>query len=296
MNGERMPCRNRVPSDNPQEPLTKEELDVAIRCLDRAVRWNTFLIHVNLNAHDVIDSVTNRPINTDSNEFGQLRTKFADNVRSFKNKTLDRFVTHINELLEQETWLKDASDTGFKDRLSQKFNYQNWVFCFYYMKDYIDFEASSNLGKWYMENMYVNLGLETKRYFDAGETKDAREKLLVSYDAWALNEAFDDIDKNDFAELTERYRNAQTKKKRDFAEVNDRFTITRAPPKKGPVAQSWCDTRSQYSDDRSNLEAPHRGRGGGILEESTDMFGGMDGTYEVEYRETKMIHGLRMIP
>jgi hypothetical protein len=66
MNGERMPCQNRVPSDNPQEPLTKEELDVAIRCLDRDVRWNTFLIHVNLNAHDVIDSVTNRPINTDS--------------------------------------------------------------------------------------------------------------------------------------------------------------------------------------------------------------------------------------
>ena len=138
-NGERMPRPNRVPSDNPLEPLTREELDAAIRRLDRAVRWNTFLVHVNLNAHDVIDSVTNRPIDTDSNEFGQLRTKFTDNVRSFKSKTLDRFVTHISGLLEQETWLKDASDAGFKDCLSQKFNYHNWAFCFYYMKDYICF-------------------------------------------------------------------------------------------------------------------------------------------------------------
>ena len=153
------------------------------------------------------------------------------------------------------------------------------------MKDYIDFEASSNLGKWYMENMYVNLGLETKRYFDAGETKDAREKMLVAYDAWALNEAFDDIDQNDFSELNERYRNAQTKKKRDFAEVNDRFTVTRAPPKKAPIARSSHDTHPQHSgdDNSGDPETSQRGHGGGNLEGSAGLFGGMDGTYEIEY-------------
>jgi hypothetical protein len=235
-NGERMPRPSRGRSNNPQPPLTKDELDAAIRRLDRAVRWNTFLVHVNLNSHDVIDSVTNHPIDADGNDFAQLRSKLTDNVRSFKNKTLNRVFTHITELIKHEPWLKDASDSDFKDRLSQNFNFQNWVFCFYYMKGYIDFDGSSDLGKWYMENMYVNLSLEIKRYLDARETKDAREKLLLAYNALALKEAFDDIDKSDFSELAER---PQRRKKRGIAEVNDGFSVTRAPPKKTPVGQNW---------------------------------------------------------
>jgi hypothetical protein len=254
-NGERMPRPNREPSDNPQPPLTKAELDTAICRLDRAVRWNTFLVHINLNAHDVIDSVTSRPLDTDSRDFAQLRTKFTDNVRSFKNKTVDRFIAHIGELIRQESWLTHASDAGFKDRLFQKFNYQNWASCFYYMKEYIDFEGGSDLGKWYMENMYVNLGLEVKHFLDAGETKDARDALLLAYDGLALNEAFDDVDKNDFAELTERYRNAQARKKRNFAEANRHFSITRSPPKKTPIAQSSHDARFSYSSDGGNDES-----------------------------------------
>jgi hypothetical protein len=45
--------------------------------------------------------VTNRPIDVDSFEFMQLRSKFSDNVRTFKNKTIDRFVIHIDELISE---------------------------------------------------------------------------------------------------------------------------------------------------------------------------------------------------
>ena len=38
----------------------------------------SFLVHVNLNVHDVIDRVTSRPIDMDSYEFVQLRSKFCD--------------------------------------------------------------------------------------------------------------------------------------------------------------------------------------------------------------------------
>jgi len=31
---------------------------------------------------------------------------------------------------------------------------QNWAFCFFYMKEYLDFEGVSEVGKWFMENMY----------------------------------------------------------------------------------------------------------------------------------------------
>jgi len=38
-----------------------------------------------------------------------------------------------------------------------------------------------------MENMYVNLGFEAKRYIDAEKTKNAREKFLLAYDAmWKI--------------------------------------------------------------------------------------------------------------
>lgn len=276
-NGQRMPRPNWERSANPQPPLTKEELDTAIRRLDRAVRWNTFLVHVNLNAHDVINSITPHPIDTDSYDFTQLRCKFADNVRSFKNKTLERFLAHVRELIKQETWLKDASDAGFKDRLGSKFNHQNWAFCYYYMKEYVDFEACSDLGKWYMENMYVNLGLEAKRFLNAGETKDAREKLLLAYDALALNEAFDDIDKDDFVEVTERYRHNQKRKKRDFEEVHDRFSVTRAPPKKACVAQ----TPQNGNDGGGNGVTPRGGASGGIFDYD------FNGVSEVEYTRSR---------
>ena len=65
------------------------------------------------------------------------------------------------------------------------------------MRDYIDFEASSDAGKWYMENVYVNLGLEIKHFIDDDH---AREELLLAYDILALNESFDGINKNDFVE------------------------------------------------------------------------------------------------
>jgi hypothetical protein len=82
----------------------------------------------------------------------------------------------------------------------------------------------------------------------------------------ALNEAFDNIDKNDFSELTERYRNAQGRKKRNFAKANRHFSITGSPPKKTSIAQSSRDTHSSYSSDDGNGEsaAPRNGRGGGV--------------------------------
>ena len=58
-----------------------------------------------LNVQDVIDGITGQPIDVDSYEFAQLRSKVRDNVRSFKNKTIERFVVHIGDLLKHEPWL-----------------------------------------------------------------------------------------------------------------------------------------------------------------------------------------------
>jgi hypothetical protein len=93
----------------------------------------------------------------------QLRSKFSDNVRTFKNKTIDRFVIHMEELIKQEPWLKDATISSFKDRLAQKFNHQNWAFCFFYMKEYIDWGDSKSL----RANYSTRHNRRQKRYWKA---------------------------------------------------------------------------------------------------------------------------------
>jgi len=92
--------------------------------------------------------------------------------------------------------------------------------------------------------MYVNMCTEAMRFIKANKTADARKELLNAYDAMAVNEAFDEIDYSCFTELSQRYRNERAKKKRDFDQVNARFSITRPPPKKIPVQQPSRDKRT----------------------------------------------------
>ncbi|KAF1816370.1 hypothetical protein P152DRAFT_454635 [Eremomyces bilateralis CBS 781.70] len=200
--------------------VPKEELSEYIRRLDRVIRWNTFLTHSNINAYNMIDFVTDGKVAVDASEFWILRTKILDNVRTYKNKMLARFEIHIKSLIEIEPWIKNMNEDGLRKRLESKFNAQNFLFVWYYMKDYIDVDNSAPLGKWFMKNMYVNMGVYVKSWMDENESKDIRERLLQAYDLWALNEAFDDVDKGDFMELSQKFRNERKKKKRDFATIN----------------------------------------------------------------------------
>ena len=45
------------------------------------------------------------------------------------------------------------TDAEFIIYLKQKFNVQNFFFCFQYMKDYVDFDGSSDRGRWYMQSI-----------------------------------------------------------------------------------------------------------------------------------------------
>ena len=98
------------------------------------------------------------------------------------------------------------------------------------MKDYIDFENSSDLAKWFMKNIYANLGAECRTLINVGGRKEPRamverEAVLQAWDAMALRDEFDDIDMTEFAELSSRVRADRERCKRDFTTVNDRFTV-----------------------------------------------------------------------
>ena len=128
----------------------------------------------------------------------------------------------IEELIKNEKWmLQDVADSVFLSRWKEMFNAQNFFLCVYYMKDYLDFNGSPARGKWYMQNIFTNLGLFTFRWIKAGKkTGESRQHLLDAYDILALNERYDEIMIDDFQQLTQKYRNAREKRKRDFTQVN----------------------------------------------------------------------------
>jgi hypothetical protein len=236
--------------------------------LDRLIRFNVFLTHSNLNANELIDHITDSSLPHETPQFAKLRTKLMENTRSHKNKTIDNLEDHIAILLKDNGWLKDMGDEGFKRYLHSHLNQQNWQHIWVYMKDYVDYENSSELGKWFMKNIYANLGHMACKLVIAGGRKErtadalkAREDILKAWDALALRQEFDEIDIYEFAELSNRVRADREKRKRDFTEVNAQFTTVGgpAPPKRGRPRQP-----------------PARRPEG-------DIFGG-DGTWEYEYQ------------
>jgi hypothetical protein len=80
-----------------------------------------------------------------------LRTKLLENYRTFKNHTVDRFVTLVEVLMKNEPLVKDASDVNFRQCMVDRFNRENSFQRFYYIKNYIKFE-SRDMGSYFMKS------------------------------------------------------------------------------------------------------------------------------------------------
>jgi hypothetical protein len=81
--------RSDASDDGPVEPLSKDEY---LRRLDRAIRWHAMLYHTNVGINDVLRDVTNNSVSEESPTWTMLRTKALDNIKSFKNKTIDNML------------------------------------------------------------------------------------------------------------------------------------------------------------------------------------------------------------
>jgi hypothetical protein len=176
----------------------------------------------------------------------------------------------IDQLIESEAWVRELPDQAFISRIEGMFNAQNFFFCFYYMKNYVDFEGSSDRGRWYMQSVFVNLAFATFRWIKGGKLKgEPRERLLTAYDACALNPAHDEITIDDFTQLTKRYRNEKKRKKRDFSQVNKEFvrfgempekTTPRGPADKRAIPLSSDKDDEGEEEEEEREETDTRGR------------------------------------
>jgi hypothetical protein len=89
--GKRIPRIKKGDIELRSDPLSEQELDVYLNKIDRVIRWNHFLTHVNINAHELIDLVTGGMLDQDSPDFKRFRVKVIDNSRSYKSTVLKAF-------------------------------------------------------------------------------------------------------------------------------------------------------------------------------------------------------------
>ena len=97
--GETVPRIKKGTTEEPRAPLAEREMHALTNKLDRVIRWNTFLTHTALNAHEQIDSVTKGIVDPDGTDFARLRNKVLENTRSYKNKILEKFEVSVSSAI-----------------------------------------------------------------------------------------------------------------------------------------------------------------------------------------------------
>lgn len=78
------PLKNKKDRPLPS-PLSTKELEAFHRRIDRAIRWNTMLVHININLDEVVLSITGDRVAEESRDFRDLIFRTSQNIRQWKS-------------------------------------------------------------------------------------------------------------------------------------------------------------------------------------------------------------------
>ena len=256
MAGEQISRKHKIkPAENAiRPPLTAQEKKTFEPRLDRIIRWNTMLLHTNLNATDLIRHVFGERIDVDSQDWDWARNKILENHRSYKSKTMQLIKQLVERLIEQDPTLNELSSDCFLAKMQEKFNRTNYFLCFPFMKFYLGFEQTSEYGKWYLKQIFSNLVRRVRDWKKNSPRGDSWSNVLEFWDEIALLDVYDGVDLNDFQELSHKYRKAREPKKRDFQATMSSHIMLSPPPKKSKAAPQPIDDPADLDD-----EEPARG-------------------------------------
>lgn len=127
--------------------------------LDRAVRWNTLLIHTNANANNLVQAIVEGKISPDSKDYGALYDKATNNPRTMKYQVLQRMEKFVRTLMDDhdEIFDEDMNDDQNAAKLrnwlrtANNFTESDYFQVFYYIKDYVNYRRSAPLGQFFMK-------------------------------------------------------------------------------------------------------------------------------------------------
>lgn len=144
------------PSILDQADLTTEQREFFEAECDRWTRWNIFLIHSVANHRDLLRFVWGDRIAADSSQWNTSYKRILDSNRSFKSKTLAKIRNLVARQIEADATLLLATDQAYTDKINREFSAQTYFSCFAFIKDHLDFEGSTDLGKWFVKSKFVS--------------------------------------------------------------------------------------------------------------------------------------------
>ena len=124
--------------------------------LDEVVRWNTFLTQTGLNLPEVVDLVS-RVYNVTEKEYQRALAKAVESHELFRMTTLANIQDHAFALIRANPKLQKLDTAAMTQKISDSFSPDKYFAAFAFMEDYLNFEGSSPLGKWYAKGIYINL-------------------------------------------------------------------------------------------------------------------------------------------
>ncbi|KAL8802828.1 MAG: hypothetical protein Q9200_006454 [Gallowayella weberi] len=188
----------------------------------------------------MLQDVFGEELSADSFDYREGRDKVFDHVKRYKFDVITNMEAHVKQLMAEDSIMKEYNTTALLQHTFEKtFNEVNFLFVWSFLEGYLDFDGCSELGKYYMKGIYVNLAIEVKLYLDSIErlpiTKPTvRKQLTDFYDTLPLHPDFQGVHMSDFKELNARsYRQKKKKpaKQPDRSGLNRMVSMGPPPPK-----------------------------------------------------------------
>ncbi|RDW60355.1 uncharacterized protein DSM5745_10813 [Aspergillus mulundensis] len=253
-----IPSPPRMPRIKHPRALQHEEEFVARwNALMHRLRW-LYFIQFHYNAG--LDVIIRKELTlTDEKSFGFTNafSRCRDACRNWKSRTLKRMLNHVRSMKIKTRAEQPAVSyldlTGNSPQVKQKlvdhffkaFSAPVFFQIWYWLRDLIDYDKSSEYGQFFIKYIYAHLAAEMKLYDDLCDAGDrtsvaAWEELLNFWNHLATDKEYADLDKGCFKELPFSERPSKKRKRKDIPPPATKYFPTALPKKTSePTAEKY---------------------------------------------------------
>ncbi|KJX98618.1 hypothetical protein TI39_contig401g00001 [Zymoseptoria brevis] len=159
----------------------------------------------------------------------------------------------VQLLTTEDASLCHLTDNDFAKYLEGNFATEQYFSVFDFMRDFINFDGSSKLGKWYMQNVFINLVVRVRKCM-ADADADSWQNVLNFFDGVALVKAHDTVDMTAFQQLTENFRDEKELQHRRIAATRHTFISRGSAPQKEAILP-FSDIRTGGMEEVEAIDA-----------------------------------------
>jgi hypothetical protein len=221
--------------------LTDEEKHLFKAKIEPFIRWSTFMLHSVVNHQDLLRHVWGDRFDVNGREWDWGRVRILDRHRHLKFKTLSNVKEFVKAQMEADESLSEITSAAYLQIVIARFRSQDFLKCYNFMQEHLDFDGSSEAGKRYiigesftthtsvyaliiLSGTFANVCNSVREWRIAGEPEAGWRDIRANWSRVALDERNDKVLFTSFKQLSGN-KHGQTKRK--LADIADVFT----PPK-----------------------------------------------------------------